>query len=442
MNVADPTTSPPVAGIEPQVGNYFVAAYPPFSSWSTEHVSNYREALDQPCSEVLGLYVHLPFCRWKCDYCYYLSYIAQPSPIVDRYLDTLCQELELYARHPGIKERTISFAYFGGGTPSTLSSGQLRKLCGGLKRVLSWEGIKEVTFECAPRSVRDEFLEALLEAGVTRLSMGVQSFDDNLLKLNGRAHLGSDVERAFKRLRTAGFDYINLDLMCGMIGETKAHWHDSVRRMIALGPESVTIYQTEIPHNTKLYRDFKEGLLPAVPVSWDEKRARLDHGFRELESAGYTILSGYTAVKNPSLHRFHYQEHLWSGDDMLGLGVAAFGYYGGFHMQNRISIETYQAAVDAGEIPVNRALSLTSRDRLVREFVLQLKLGRVPTALFQKRHGVDILKFFDSPLRTLTDEGFLHCDKEGVHLTRAGLLRVDRLLPLFYDPQYRDRRYT
>lgn len=442
MNAAIPTASPPATPPEPVAGNYFVAAYPPFSAWSADHVPACLEALEQPRTTGLGLYVHLPFCRWKCDYCYYFSYIAQPAAVVDRYLDTVCRELELYARHPGVAGRPISFAYFGGGTPSTLSSDQLRKLGDCLQCVLSWDAIEEVTFECAPRSVRDEFLEALREAGVTRLSMGVQSFDDHLLKLNGRVHLGSDVERAFGRLRAAGFDHVNLDLMCGMIGETEAQWHDSVRRMIALGPESVTIYQTEIPHNTKLYHDFKDGSLPVPPVSWDEKRARLDFGFRELEAAGYTVVSGYTAVKDPARHGFRYQEHLWFGDDMLGLGVAAFGYFGGFHLQNQVTIETYEAAVQAGEIPLKRALALTPRDRLVREFVLQLKLGHVAAAPFRERHGVELQQAFERPLRNLAAEGFLTCDEQGVHLTRAGLLRVDRLLPLFYDPQSRDRRYT
>ena len=442
MNVVSSTLLPPAARREPMAGNYFVAAYPPFSAWSEEHVPGYLQAVDQPNVSCLGLYVHLPFCRWKCDYCYYLSYIAQPAGVVDRYLEAIIRELELYACHPGIRDRPVSFIYFGGGTPSTLSSDQLRRLTVGLQRALPWQGIEEVTFECAPRSVRDEFLTTLREVGVTRLSMGVQSFDDALLKLNGRVHLGSDVERAFARLRAVGFDYINLDLMCGMIGETEDQWRESVRRIIALSPESVTIYQTEIPYNTRLYRDLREGSLPEAPVSWEEKRARLGYGFQELEAAGYTVVSGYTAVKEPTQHRFRYQEHLWSGDDMLGLGVAAFGYLGGFHMQNQVSLETYEGAVEGDQIPVQRALRLTPHDQVVREFVLQLKLGHVAAAPFRERFGVDLQTQFSGPLQSLASEGMLTFDQRGVRLTRTGLLRVDRLLSHFYDSPYRDQRYT
>lgn len=428
---------------EPVAGNYFVAAYPPFSAWDVAQVPFLHETLERPApGKPLGIYVHLPFCQKKCDYCYYLSYIAQPAAVVDQYLETVVRECALYAERPGVKGRPVSFVYFGGGTPSSLSSTQVRRLVDGLRRRLPWIGLEEVTFECAPRSVRPEFLETLREAGVTRLSMGVQSFDDALLRLNGRVHLAEDVVRAFSLLRQTDFAWVNLDLMCGLLGETEAQWRESIRRVIALAPDGVTIYQTEIPHNTQLYRDVKAGALPAAPLSWDLKRARLDEGFRELERAGYTIVSAYNAVKDPQRHRFLYQDYLWRGEDMLGLGVAAFGYFGGVHAQNEITLEQYEAAVARGELPVKRAIKLSAHDQLVREFVLQLKLGEVPLAPFRERFDVDPATAFAKPLQALTTEGWLTVGPECVRLTRPGLLRADRLLSRFYDPRFQDIRYT
>jgi oxygen-independent coproporphyrinogen-3 oxidase len=427
---------------EPQTGNYFVAAYPPFSVWSAKQVSAFHEALNRPRSGPVGIYVHLPFCPQKCDYCYYLSYTRQNPSVVDRYIDAVIGEMELYGQHAAVKGRPASFVYFGGGTPSTLSDDQLLRLVDGLKRVVSWEQVEEVTFECAPRSVREDFLETMREAGVTRVSMGVQSFDDELLKTNGRVHLAEDVVRAFKRIQTLKFDQVNLDLMCGLIGETDEQWRDSVRKVIELGPDSVTIYQTEIPANTRLFRELKDGVLPAEPVSWDTKRARLDYGFRELERAGYSVASAYNAIKNPQRHQFLYQDHLWRGEDMLGLGVAAFGYIDGVHFQNENTLEKYETAVEGGRVPVNRAYALSVHDRLVREFVLQLKLGEVAVEPFRRRFGVEIKDAFSGPLRALSSKGFLSFDDSSVRLTRLGLLRVDRLLPLFYDPRFHDVRYT
>ncbi|MBP7949730.1 MAG: coproporphyrinogen III oxidase family protein [Verrucomicrobiales bacterium] len=428
---------------EPVAGNYFVAAYPPFSAWTSAQVPALHEALARPASaERLGMYVHVPFCQQKCDYCYYLSYIAQPAAVVDRYLECVVQELALYAQCPGIRGRSPAFVYFGGGTPSALSSRQVRTLAEGLQRSLAWNAVEEVTFECAPRSVRSEFLETLRDAGVTRLSMGVQSFDDHLLKLNGRVHLAGDVLRACELIRQTKFAWLNLDLMCGLLGETDAQWIESVRRAIALAPDGITIYQTEIPHNTQTYRDIKSQTGPAAPVSWETKRRRLAEGFQELERAGYTIISGYNAVKDPQRHRFCYQEYLWRGADMLGLGVAAFGYFGGVHAQNAVTAESYQTAVERGELPVGRALQLSLEDQLVREFILQLKLGRVSLAPLRARFGVEPLAVFAQPLQDLAAEGWLSASLEAVELTRRGLLRVDRLLPRFYDPKYHSLRYT
>lgn len=428
---------------EPLAGNYFVAAYPAFSAWTACQVPALHEALAVASQETpIGFYIHLPFCQKKCDYCYYLSYIAQPVEVVDRYLDALIREMELYSRQPGIQGRHVSFVYFGGGTPSALSSTQVRRLADGLQHAISWSEIEEITFECAPRSARREFLETLRKIGITRVSMGVQSFDNEMLKLNGRVHLAEDVSRAYALIREADFDWVNLDLMCGLLGETEASWLESIQRVIELAPESVTIYQTEIPRNTQLYRALQAGTAPAAPVSWNIKRARFSAGFNELERAGYTIVSAYNAVKNPCRHCFLYQHYLWRGADMLGIGVASFGYFGGVHFQNEGTLEKYQAAIGRGELPVKRAYKLSRHDQLVREFILQLKFGEVLLAPFRAKYGVNIDEAFAEPLDALATEGWLTYSDNLVRLTRQGLLRVDRLLPHFYDPEFQDIRYS
>ena len=429
---------------EPLEGNYFVAVYPPFSAWKASQCRNLQEALGRPAPEgaPLGIYVHVPFCQKKCDFCYYLSFIRQPASVVDRYLDCMVDEMARYAGQPAVEGREVAFVYFGGGTPSTLSRDQISRLGRGMHGALAWAGQPEVTFECAPRSVGRRFLDGLRELGVTRLSMGVQSFDDSLLKLNGRVHLVEDVLRARQLIRDAAFGWLNLDLMVGLMGETWESWENSVRRMIELDPESVTIYQTEIPHNTQLYRDFKDGNLPAEPVSWEVKRERLKYAFEALRNAGYTTVNGYAAVKDPEAHRFVYQDHLWRGGDMLGLGVASFGYLGGVHYQNHVTLDAYQSAVESGELPINRALALGERDQLIREFILQLKFGEVSVPAFQSKFGIDIAGILRRPLEGLVAEGFATVSKSRIQLTPDGLLRVDRLLPRFFDRAYQNTRYT
>ncbi|MBI3853001.1 MAG: coproporphyrinogen III oxidase family protein [Verrucomicrobia bacterium] len=433
----------PVPAEEPVVGNYFVAAYPPFSVWSPAEVSEVEQELNRAVSgSPVGIYVHVPFCQKKCDYCYYLSYIGQKPEVVDRYVEAVLREMALYAGRPGVQTRPVSFVYFGGGTPSTLTSSQVRRLGNGLRSALAWDSVEEVTFECAPRSVRRDFLEALIELGVTRVSMGVQSFDNALLKLNGRIHLAEDVRRAYTQIQQAGFDWVNLDLMVGLIGETRTQWEDSVRQMIGLSPDSVTIYQTEIPCNTRLYSDLKSNRLPGTVVSWAEKRERLNYAFGKLDQAGYTVVNAYAAVKDPVRHRFRYQDHLWRGEDMLGLGVASFGYLGGVHFQNAVTLEAYVAHVEQGALPLTRAYRLSPHDQFVREFILQLKFGSINAADFRNKFGEDIIEVFGTQLQALAAAGLLKFSNSSVLLTGEGLLQVDRLLPLFYHPQFQEVRYT
>ena len=428
---------------EPLIGNYFVAVYPPFSCWSKGNNYRIAEALDSAAgTEPLSLYIHLPFCQRKCDYCYYLSYVGKSAETIQQYLDKVVQELALYAKHPAVAGRPLSFVYFGGGTPSLLSTAQVRRLTDGLKEVLPWKSAPEVTYECAPRSVRPGFLEELRSIGVNRLSMGVQSFDNTLLKLNGRVHLAEDAFRAWNVIGAARFDWVNLDLMVGLIGETPKVCYDSIRKVIELSPDSVTLYQTEIPYNTQLYRDWKDGSLPMAPIDWDTKRVRLNNAFSMLEEAGYTIVSAYAAVKDPSRHRFQYQEHLWRGGDMLGLGVGSFSYFQGVHFQNVVTLEDYFAELGQHELPWMRSFPLGPWDQLVREFTLQLKWGEVNMAEFEKKFGVDLRIVFAQPLQQLAAEGCLFCTRDKVRLTRPGLLRVDRLLREFHDLDFQSVRYT
>ena len=428
---------------EPLVGNYFVAAYPPFSCWQANQIPAVIDALNGPAPDApIGLYVHIPFCQKKCAYCYYLSYVGARPAMVDDYVETLLGELRLYSGHPAVKGRPASFVYFGGGTPSLLTPEQTRRLLAGLREVLPWSDAKEVTFECAPRTVSSELLRCLREQGVTRVSMGVQSFDNTLLALNGRVHSAEDAVRAFSLIRPMGFEWVNLDLMTGLMGETAASWENTIQRMIELSPHSATIYQTEIPYNTQSYQRFKGGHAPAPAISWAEKRQRLAFGFEQLERTGYRIASAYSAVKEPSRHEFQYQNYLWRGGDMLGLGVAAFSYFGGVHFQNSVTLGSYMDRIRQGEFPLKRAYRLADKDQAVREFILQLKWGKVSVAAFQKKFGCDITDTFGPQLHKLEAEGLLNVSSSAVQLTRAGLLCVDRLLPYFYQPQHQDLRYT
>jgi oxygen-independent coproporphyrinogen-3 oxidase len=199
----------------------------------------------------------------------------------------------------------------------------------------------------------------------------------------------------------------------------------------------------EIPHNTTLSKEMKTHGDKTAPVaSWKDKREWVAYAFTELEAAGFTITSAYTAVKDSCRSRFVYRDQLWRGADLIGLGVASFSHVGGTHFQNEHEFDTYLDRLHKNELPIYRALSTTLEERMIREFILQLKLGRVDRAYFQAKFGVDIHQRFAKPFQVLQDWGALVLGPHEVQLNRPGLLQVDRLLYEFFLPEHRTSRYT
>jgi oxygen-independent coproporphyrinogen III oxidase len=240
-----------------------------------------------------------------------------------------------------------------------------------------------------------------------------------------------------------GFKQVNIDLIAGLLGETNDKWKVAVDKAIAMDPDSVTIYQMEVPFNTGIAKATKEHGDSETPIaSWAQKRAWVDYAFRQFEAQGYKVSSAYTLVK-PSTHAgFVYRDSLWRGADLVGTGVASFGHFQGVHYQNLDKWEDYIAALDRGELPINRALPVTPHQKLIREMILLMKTGRLDANYFAEKFGVDIRHDFAEAFASLAAEGWATMSGNDIRLTRDGLLRVDSLLPRFFEPEHRNVRYT
>ncbi len=470
-----------------EVGSYFISNYPPFSAWVSGQADavegvlgeasaapgrvtavgpvpgNGRTAASPPAGSApdesasggsasvapvsgpppLGLYLHIPFCRKRCHFCYFRVYTDKNSSDVDAYIDALSHEVALYARRERFRDRPFDFVYFGGGTPSFLSNEQLRLLVDRINEHWHWDHAREVTFECEPGTLKESKLEVIRDIGVTRLSLGVEHFDDETLALNGRAHKSPEIFRAYDWARRVGFPQINIDLIAGMVGDREDRWHAAVERALELSPDSLTVYQMEVPHNTTLARDAKaHGQAPPV-AGWSTKRAWVDAAFRRFEQAGYVVSSAYTVVKPGPRAAFRYRDALWRGADMVGTGVASFSHVAGVHFQNADRWEDYLDSIASDHLPISRAFVMTPPQRFIRELILQLKLGRIDLAYFRDKFGTQTVSERQPILEALVAEGFAcFTGVDAFELTRAGLLRVDALLPRFFEPQFRGVRYT
>ncbi len=416
-------------------GSYFVANYPPFSRWNADAVPDVLAAFDaEPTGEPLGLYLHVPFCRKRCKFCYFRVYTDVAAADVERYSQALAREAALVAAKRAVAGRPLRYVYFGGGTPSFLSVKQLERLVEGLHASFGWNDAEEVTFECEPGTLSEPKVQALKSLGMTRISLGVENFDDAILEANGRAHLSAEILRAWDWIVAAGFPSTNVDLIAGMVGETFESWQRTVEKTLALGADSVTIYQMELPFNTVFVKDAKDGGGEVPVADWPTKRAWVDWAFDRFLAAGYAISSGYTLVRDPARVRFRYRDMLWEGSDLAALGVASFGHLSGHHYQNATHWDEYLAAVEAGRLPIHRGLRPTRRELLIRELVLGLKRGRLDVARLRRKFDVDPLVEWEPQWRALEAAGHLEILVPEPVLSRHGLLQVDSLLPAFFEP--------
>jgi oxygen-independent coproporphyrinogen-3 oxidase len=429
---------------EPLAGNYFVSAYPPFSAWSSKESPSIVDSLRSlPPDRAVpwGVYIHLPFCDKRCDYCYYLSFGGTPRHVIESYVEQLGQEAKLYSELPRFKGRSPRFVYFGGGTPSLLAAQALQRLLADLDRRLDFQAAEEITFECSPKSLTVEKLTILHAAGVNRISLGVQQLDDTVLKLSGRIHLEAAVCRAAAQIRAFGFAEFNVDLIAGLRGQSDDSFIDGVKRVIELAPDCVTIYQLEVPENTPLFQSLADEQVTGGLADWETKRRRVAAALELLEHHGYTVRNAYSAALGIRHPRFVYTEEQYRGADLVGLGLSSFSFVAGMHFQNMTKLRDYADAIERGEFAIHRGHKLGFEEQMVREFVLQLKLGYVSRTYFRQKFDTDPVERFAFTLSEIAADGYVTWDEQCIRLTRGGLVRVDRLLPAFYLEQHRKSNY-
>lgn len=426
-----------------EVGSYFISNYPPYSQWKKENLPQVEEAMAKAPREVpLGLYLHIPFCRKRCKFCYFKVFTGKNANEIETYVEALCKEIELVSKQPAMGGRPFRFVYFGGGTPSFLSPKQLTSLVDRLRANISWDKAEEVTFECEPGTLSEKKVKTLQELGVTRLSLGIENFNDKLLEENGRAHLSKEVFKAWNWIVDAGFPNVNIDLISGMVGETWDNWKYNIEKTIEMSPESVTIYQMELPFNTVISEGILKENQESPVADWPTKRDWVRFAFEEFAKAGYSQSSAYTMIKDPSKVSFSYRDNLWKGSDLLATGIASFGHISGVHYQNLPEWQQYIGSLDEGKLPLGRAYTPTQKQAMIRELILLLKRGYLEISYFTDKFGVDIWDEYLDVWNGYEKDGYLGRDGDQIELTVDGLLRVDALLPAFFESEHQGVRYT
>ena len=373
----------------------------------------------------LGLYIHLPWCEKKCPYCDFNSHQADSIP-EQAYIEALLNDLEQDL--PLIWGRGIDSIFVGGGTPSLFSAAAIEQLFSGLRALLNFAPAIEITMESNPGSADAKNYQGYREAGVNRLSIGVQSFNDQNLKTLGRVHNGEQAARAFAIARTAGFDNINLDLMFGLPAQSLAAASTDLEQALALGPEHISLYQLTLEPNT-LFHHQPPANMPDDDQCWEQQNAGqallARHGYCQYE------VSAYCLDKRESRHNLNY----WRFGDYLGIGAGAHGKItlGG---ENRVLRRVRQRQPRAYLERVGRdrisTETVLDEDDLLFEFMLnalRLKHG-FDTSLFRDNTGLS-LNLLLPGLEQARDKGLIEFDSVKIVPTELGFCHLNDLQALF-----------
>ena len=396
--------------------------------------------MPEPSAEsVAGLYVHVPFCAQKCAYCAFYSE-ASTGELINRYVGALVRELELVAAD--LKPRTI---FFGGGTPSLLNLRQWEQILEAMHR-LGLAGAAEWTVECNPATVSLDKARLLRSHGVNRISMGVQSLDENLLERLGRVHSREMVFRSFDTLRAAGFDNINVDLMFAIPGQTMAVWRDTLAEATALGSEHLSSYEVIYEEDTPLYEMLKAGEFDVdeelACAMFDELLAHAARaGFQQYELANFARNvragrepSGAVNDAPPDFPAFACQHNInyWRGGSFYGLGPSAAGYVRGVRTKNWSNTQLYCDQLEKGRRAVESREELAPRARAgeLAAFGLRMNAGW-PFEQFQRVTGWDLRGEWSQAMSQLVGQGWGRLDAQRFQLTPAGLRFADSAAELF-----------
>lgn len=387
---------------------------------------------------ITSLYVHVPFCAQKCEYCAFFSE-ASSGELINRYVSALQRELEIVAAD--LRPRTI---FFGGGTPSLLNLRQWESLLGTMER-LSLLGAAEFTVECNPATVSLEKAKLLRSFGVNRVSMGVQSLDEGLLDRLGRVHSREMVFKSFDTLRQAGFDNVNIDLMFAIPGQTMAIWRATLDEALALRSEHLSSYEVIYEEDTPLYAQMHAGEFDvdedlACDMFEELGQRSAAAGFRQYEVANFARetrvgqLAPVFRQLDPLLPALACQHNVnyWRGGDFYGLGPSATGYVRGVRTKNWANTQLYCDQLEKGKRAIESREEFPPLKRAgeTAAFGLRMNAGW-PFAEFQRVTGLDLREDWATDMDSLVQKGWAFRSSDRFQLTPQGLRFADAAAEVF-----------
>ena len=365
-------------------------------------------------------YVHIPFCTQICYYCDFSKVFIKNQP-VDSYLEHLLEEFRSY------DIQKLSTLYIGGGTPTALSAPQLEVLLDGLTKNLDLSVLEELTIEANPGDLDADKIAVLKNSAVNRVSLGVQTFDDKMLKKIGRSHLEKDIYENIDRLKLAGFDNISIDLIYALPGQTMEQVKENVAKAIGLDIPHMSLYSLILENHTVFMNRMRRGKLP---LPKEELEAEMfEYIIAELERAGFEHyeISNFSKSGFESRHNLMY----WDNAEYYGIGAGASGYVNGVRYKNHGPIRHYLNAVEEGNARITEE-HLSQKEQMEEEMFLGLrKKSGVSMARFEEKFGRSFDGLYGEIVRELVQQGLMQIEGDRVRMTKRGLFLGDTVAERF-----------
>lgn len=388
-----------------------------------------------------GIYIHIPFCLRKCPYCDFYSIAAGDGSLRSRFVKALIKEIETAGKKYGKNSdspMTADTIYFGGGTPSLLEPEQIRAVLGAVRDSFALAKDAEISLECNPATADEEKLKDLRRAGVNRLSIGGQSFDDEVLKTLERLHSARDTIRTVELGRKAGFDNISLDLMFAIPGQTEEKWEETLKQALSLDPQHISFYSLEFMEGTPFTRRMEKGLITETDAEAD--RRMYERGLEILAEAGFSQYEISNAARGREYICRHNMKY-WSLEEYLGFGPSAHSYVTGeqgrgLRFCNAADVAAYIEAMERGESAIEDFCQNSLKDDASEYVFTGLRKNRgIDLRDFRKKFGSGIWDFYGKDVKEEFEEfvrcGFADETENNIKLTVKGMNISNRIMALF-----------
>ncbi len=363
----------------------------------------------------LGLYIHIPFCIKKCKYCDFVSSSINKS-LITRYTKALIEEIKFHKNV--LEEYSINTIFIGGGTPSAIDVKEIATIIESIHKYLKVAPKIEFTIETNPGTLSAEKIKKYKEFGINRISMGVQSFNDKILKFIGRIHSQKEVLESYYLAQNNGFDNINIDLMYGLPHQSLNDWQDTLKKAIKLEPQHISAYSLKLEENTKFYEMYKNKEFKMPEDEVDRKMHHIciefldQHGLKQYEISNFAK-KGYECK-----HNLIY----WNNEEYLGLGVSAHSYFNNVRLANTNSIKEYIDLIDRGKSPISYKEDIGRKDEIFETIFLGLRLKKgINIDEFQKRFNESIFNIYKEVLQDLSNKKLIEINNKHIKLTPYGI---------------------